>query len=169
MNDSKISTIEVYIPGAEEVLRVDVHDTEAGEICVANWEPGNSTRYVVAFVPLFTSLVKAAGFSFGDQPTWLVTWLIPGYQGSAFMFSSNNDDVLDFRYVHEKLCSRGMGSAVDASELTRVIGFILGRCVGLCTDGRGRRIDGGVEFDFRSMLRQLRSEMDRPVPGPVCH
>lgn len=100
---------------------------------IISWVPGNGTHYRIGFVPLEPHMVKAAGFDMTNK-AYLVTWLLPGESCRSYVFQE--EGYLAYSYVLEKLC-HGKGSAVDASELTRIIGLVLKRDTMLCTDENG--------------------------------
>lgn len=102
---------------------------------LVSWQPGNGTHYRLLFTPMSRELVAATGFDFADNMGFMVTWIIPGERCPSYAFSKFGQ--LHYQYVQEKLC-HNCGSAVDASELTRIIGITLKREVMLCTDGEGR-------------------------------
>lgn len=108
-------------------------------ISVVNWQPGNGTWYRLLFTPLEPHMRRALGFDLSD-PAFLVTWIVPGEPGYSYVFSKN-EQFLAYWYVQEKLCHK-RGSEVDASELTRIIALMLQRETRLCTDEKGRFIDG---------------------------
>lgn len=84
------------------------------------WCPGNSTKYTV-FV-----------FSWGETHTfvWDLSGTCPAYPFHRF------GPPISYLYVFEKLCMEGtFGSITDASELTKLIGAVLGRDTILFNNG----------------------------------
>ena len=110
-------------------------DTNNG-VFIVNWCPGNGTWYRLMFTPLEKHMLKASGFDISSG-AYLVTWIIPGEACFSYVFREGG--YLAYSYVQEKLCGH-RGSCVDASELTRIIGLVLKRKTGLCTDEHGRGI-----------------------------
>lgn len=135
-----MSTEKFEVPSAERDAEVSFSyapDTGYASSLVS-WQPGNGTWYRVLFTPLFGDPLRESGFGDGAN-AFLVTWVIPGELCQSHIFNDGGG-FLHYSYVHEKLCFK-RGSAVDASELTRIIGLFLGREVGLCTDEHGRHTD----------------------------
>lgn len=107
--------------------------------CLIDWSPGNGTRYRILFTQMTPELSRAAGFDFGAvRDIFFVSWIIPGEECQSYAFAQRGD-CLHYNYVAEKLCF-SRGSAVDASELTRIIGLYLNRPVELCTDENGQYV-----------------------------
>ena len=129
-------TGEVKIKGTGRKAKISV--TQDGRFKYVNWQPGNGTQYPLLFVKLPQPVED---FMPGARPdAWLVILAWTGVTMKGYPFGEF-DQPLTWSYVAEKLELR----PVDASEVTRVIGTILGRPVSLCTrDEDGEHAGEGV-------------------------
>lgn len=156
-----MTTRVLVVPTAERDAEITYQfvDDPGDSSFIVNWQPGNGTWYRVMFTPMSPELIRAAGFSFGGDKAWLVTWLIPGEACASYIL--REDGFLSYDYVCEKLCSK-KGTWVDASEITRIIGTVFpGRGVRIRTDETGHGVENFTDIDARVAGGQ--SPSDRTV------
>lgn len=123
-----MSSVEVVMIGAEKKALV-TGAARAEGIFRVEWNPGNGSRYQLLFVELLPKL-QVPGMP--DEGGWMVVEGPTPRATHAGYF--NRSGALVYNYVQEKM---GFRSRVDASEVTRVIGTMLGRPFRVCTDLEG--------------------------------
>jgi hypothetical protein len=119
--------------GAEEQAVV----WEDGSTTRVEWQPGNGTRYQLVIVQLpdleVPGMPVDGGILVVEGPT-------PRAEHAAYF---NLTGLLHYSYVQSKM---GYRSFIDASEVSRVLGTILGRSFVVKTNARGESIDESVLF-----------------------
>lgn len=97
-----------------------------------DWQPGNGTSYKLLFTKLKDAVCAAIGAQHGSH---LVT-RVNGFPGLSQPLAPGG--VLHYSYILEKFGSPyGRCGVVDASEIAKVAGAILGRKAVVCTDDKG--------------------------------
>ena len=91
------------------------------------WQPGNGFRYMLFFTKLSDEVCAATGAVSGS---WMVVRMNAAPYPTMVVAPTG---VLHWKYVEDKMkCTQ-----MDASEITRMVGEIVGRDVELCTDDSG--------------------------------